>query len=471
VYEAVGDGEDFVFRDYNRAAERMDGVSRQDVIGRNLTKVFPEAEETGLLGLLQSVLRTGEPQSLPITRYQNERIEAWRENYAYQLPSGELVNIYDDITERKRLEADLLHAQKMEAVGRLAGGVAHDFNNLLQVVTGSCDLLLSGQHDAAEQERMLREVRLQSERGAQLVRRLLVFSRRERRVDAAIDLGAVLRGAESLVRRLLKENIRLKIDLADTPLPVAGDQGQLEQVLMNLVVNAADAMPEGGGMEILSGAEGASEVWFSVADSGQGIPTETLDRVFDPYFTTKSAAQGTGLGLAVVHGIVSQHQGRIEIDNRPGEGVTFKVVLPRSEQQTEVVQAQPPARAALQGNGERVLIVEDQDPVRKVMKSMLTRLRYQVTTAADGASARRCAKAERFDLLVSDIVLPDTTGVDLARELRRQMPTLGLLLVSGYAEESVRQSASDVRFLQKPFRLADLEQQVTSALRERPAPG
>ena len=467
VYEAVDDGADFIFRDYNAAAERMDGISREEVLGKRLTVAFPGAEEMGLLGLFQTVWRTGKAQNLPSARYQDERLEGWRENYAYRLPSGEVVAIYDDITEQKRLEADFLHSQKMEAIGRLAGGIAHDFNNLLQVVAGSCDLLLGDKYDAAEQEKMLRDVRLQAERGAQLVRRLLVFSRRESQVTALIDLGDVIRSAETLMLRLLKANIELAVDLADTPLPITGDQGQLEQVLMNLVVNAADAMPEGGGLRIRSGAEGASEVWFSVADTGPGIAVESVDKVFDPYFTTKSAAQGTGLGLAVVDGIVSLHQGRIEVDNRPGEGVTFKVLLPRSERPSEVSRPQSTASSALKGNRERLLVVEDQDPVRAVMKTMLNSLRYEVTTAADGAAARQCAAAGDFDLLISDIVLPDTTGVELAEELRLQRPAMGVLLVSGYVEESVRQRASDIRFLQKPFRLADLAQQVAAALRER----
>ena len=229
-------------------------------------------------------------------------------------------------------------------------------------------------------------------------------------------------------------------------------------------------MAEGGRLEIRCGTEGTSEVWFSVCDTGPGIAAEMIDRVFDPYFTTKSAAQGTGLGLAVVDGIVSLHKGRVEVDNRPHEGVEFKVVLPRSERrESEVAPAKPPPGVASRGAGERVLVVEDQYPVRQIIETMLNSLGYEVTTASDGAAARQRAAQAEFDLLVSDIVLPDTTGVELAIELRTWSSTLAVLLVSGYAADSVRERAAGFRFLQKPFRLEDLAQQTTAALQERSA--
>ncbi|MCP4202727.1 MAG: PAS domain S-box protein [bacterium] len=469
VYEAIDHGSDFVFRDYNRAAERIDGVPREEILGRRLTEAFPGAEEMGLVEILRNVWRTGEPRYLPTALYRDSRMESWRENYVYRLPSGEIVAIYDDVSERKRLETELLHAQKMEAVGRFAGGVAHDFNNLLQVVTGNIDLLLKGNFQPAERDLMLREVQEQAKRGTHLIRRLLVFSRSESYAPTAIDLGEVLRGAETLIRRLLKENIRLTVDLIDAPLPLAGDPGQLEQVLMNLIVNASDAMPEGGTLDLRSGFEGDREVWFSVGDSGPGIAEAMLDKIFDPYFTTESAAQGTGLGLAVVDGIVSLHGGRIEVDNRPGEGIEFRVVLPRNASPAETSGPEPEHAAALRTEGERVLVVEDQELVRGTVESMLGSLGYEVTTAADGGGARECASRQEFDLLVTDIVLPDITGVELAHELRAERPDLAVLLVSGYAEEAVRERGADLRFLQKPFRLEDLAQQAAAALLERPS--
>jgi CheY-like chemotaxis protein len=362
------------------------------------------------------------------------------------------------------------HAQKREAIGRLAGGVAHDFNNLLQVVAGNCELLQGGTFGSADACRMLQEIHQQAERGTQLVRRLLVFSRRESYAPRGMDLGDVLRGAETLVRRLLKENIELIVELAEGPLPVLGDGGQLEQVLMNLVVNASDVMSDGGSLEIRSGEE-AGEVWFSLADTGPGISGEMLNRVFDPYLTTKSEAQGTGLGLAVVDGIVSVHGGRIEVDNRLGSGVEFKIFLPREEADTATPEPTTEGGLPSRSRGDRVLVVEDQELVRGTMQSMLTSLGYEVMSAADGAVARRCAADQEFDLLVSDIVLPDTTGVELAQDFRAARPGLAVLLVSGYAEEAVRERGAEFRFLQRPFRLEDLAQQAADALRDEKAEG
>jgi PAS domain S-box-containing protein len=469
VYEAVDGGKDFVFLDYNRAAEEMGGHSREEVLGKRLTDIFPGADEMGLVDLLANVWRTGEPRQLEARLYRDSRHEGWRENYAYKLPTGEVVAIYDDAGERKRLEAELLHAQKMEAVGRLAGGVAHDFNNLLQVVLGNTDLLLAGAVDEKLHGTMLREIYEQAERGTHLARRLLTFSRRESHAPVAIDLGDVIRGAETLVRRLLKENIDLVIEPAAEPLPILGDSGQLEQVLMNLVVNASDAMPEGGSLTIRSGTESDDLVWLTVADTGPGIAEAVLGKVFDPYFTTKSAAQGTGLGLAVVDGIVSRHDGRIEVDSRPGRGVRFKVVLPRNVSGiAEVPRPADELRAApAAGAGRRVLVVEDQELVRRTIETMLSSLGYVVESAADGVSARKMIQAQQFDIMVSDIVLPDTTGVELAHEIRVTAADFPVLLVSGYAEEAVRERGAEFRFLQKPFRLDDLARQVAAALAER----
>ena len=469
VLEAIDDGKRFVFRDLNRTVARREGVAREDILGRDIFEAFPDLAETDMPEVLQRVWRTDRAEHIPAVPRPPDGLR-WLEFYVYKLPSNEVVVIGNDLTDRKRLEADLLHAQKMEAIGRLAGGVAHDFNNLLQVVAGNCELLQGGTFGSTDANRMLHEIHQQAERGTQLVRRLLVFSRRESYAPTGIDLGEVLRGAETLVRRLLKENIDLVVELTEEPLPVTGDGGQLEQVLMNLVVNASDVMPGGGTLEIRSGEE-AGDVWFSVADTGPGISEDMLDKVFDPYFTTKSAAQGTGLGLAVVDGIVSVHGGRIEVDNRPGNGIEFKIFLPRNEERPTTPEPEATANAPLRSRGDRVLVVEDQELVRGTIQSMLMSLGYEVTSAADGAEARECAADQDFDLLVSDIVLPDTTGVELAQDLRAARPRLAVLLVSGYAEEAVRERGAEFRFLRKPFRLEDLAQQAADALRSRKIDG
>ena len=470
VLEVMDNGERFLFKDFNRAAAQREGVAREDIIDREIFDMFPYLKEIGMPEVLRAVWRTGQTKHIPEVHNPGGR-EGWMDFQVYKLPSGEVVIVGTDMTERKQLESDFLHAQKMEAIGRLAGGVAHDFNNLLQVVLGNTELLLLSDDAATAGRPMLTEIQEQAERGAQLARQLLVFSRREFYSPSRIDINDFVKGAATLLARLIKENIALVLDLAEEALPIDGDRGQLEQTLMNLVVNASDAMPEGGELTIRSGggdlAEGdGAGAWFSVSDTGTGIPDELVDRIFDPYFTTKSAARGTGLGLAVVHGIVSVHGGHVDLDNRPGEGITFRVTLPRSSREGSEAAVETPQVAVPRAEGGRVLVVEDQDPVREMLSTMLTSLGYEVSTASDGAEARARIAADEYQLLVSDIVLPDTTGVELAHEFRTRRPSLAVLLVSGYAEETVRARGVELKFLQKPFRLADLARQASSALLE-----
>ncbi len=233
-----------------------------------------------------------------------------------------------DVTERRRAQEQLLQAQKMEAVGRLAGGVAHDFNNLLQAMLGVVQLEILKLRQAGREDETLAELKGLVDRGAQLARQLLLFSRREKPRVAPLDLNDVVTGTQKLLKRLLRENIDLRIQPVDDSLPVIGDRGQLEQVLVNLAVNAADAMPEGGRLGVRTGRGEGDEAWLEVTDSGQGIPEDVRDRIFEPFFTTKGRHTGTGLGLSVVHGIVTEHSGRIELDSTVGRGTTFRVVLP-----------------------------------------------------------------------------------------------------------------------------------------------
>jgi PAS domain S-box-containing protein len=381
----------------------------------------------------------------------------------------------EDITEQKHLEEQLRHAQKMEAVGRLAGGVAHDFNNLLQAALTTVQLLRLGGQDPRERDEQLAELEEHFRRGAQLARQLLLFSRREAPRPERLDLVGVVEGAVRLLQRLIPASVRLIVEIAGRPLRVEGDRGQLEQVLMNLVVNAVDAMPKGGKLTIRAGREGPRAVWFEVADTGAGIPEEIRERLFEPFFTTKDPGKGTGLGLSVVHGIVTQHNGRIEVEGRPGRGATFRVVLPCSGSGAfPAVPAESTAQAAVAepsatfpgSPAHRIMVVDDSPAIRALFEAILAREGHEVVVAASAEEALEQPASRAFDLLLTDLTLPGTSGLALAGALRDRWPDLAVVVVSGQAEdEALREAARGrVRFLQKPVAVEVLLEAVRAAL-------
>jgi PAS domain S-box-containing protein len=389
------------------------------------------------------------------------------------------IAIVQDITERERaeeaqrqLEGQLLQAQKMQAIGSLAGGVAHDFNNLLQAMIGQVELVRSAPGDPARVAASVSELEQQIRRGAALARQLLLFSRREATKPEALDLNGVIEGARHLLGRLVRDDITLKVELATEPLPVFADRGKLDQVLMNLVVNASDAMPEGGQLTIRSGVAEGERVWLSVEDTGDGIPPAIRERIFEPFFTTKGD-QGSGLGLSVVHGIVTQHGGAIRIADREGGGTIFHIELPKA--QPAAGRAIPEPRAGEGdlplGAGERILVVEDEDAARGALVDLLTMLGYLVTGVASSEDAGRLPVEPVYDLLLTDLLLPGASGADLVRGLQARWRRLKVILMSGYAEdEAVRRGVGGgwVRFLQKPFDMKTLAQEVAAVLHEEP---
>ncbi len=375
----------------------------------------------------------------------------------------------EDLTATKQLEAQLRQAQKMEAVGRLAGGVAHDFNNLLQAMLSATQVLRAGSAEPIPATR-LGELEDHIRRGAQLTRQLLLFARKEKPAPAPVDLNELLRESARLMRRLVRENITIDVQLADQPLVIFADPTQLGQVVMNLTVNSSDAMAGGGVLTIRAGNEGDGEVFFSVADTGHGIPDEIRARLFEPFFTTKEAGRGTGLGLSVVHGIVSAHGGRIDLESAPGRGTTFRIVLPRAASGTHLIVSDAVVAGELAtGRGERVLLVEDEEAARAGLIEILTMLGYRVDAVGSAEEAGRLPAKPPFDLLLTDLMLPGASGSDLARGLRERWPGLKVILMSGYAnDEAVRRgvAAGAVRFLQKPFDMETLARELRAALAE-----
>jgi PAS domain S-box-containing protein len=382
-------------------------------------------------------------------------------------PSGTIVNfvaVKRDITQEVSMEAQLRQAQKLEAIGRLAGGVAHDFNNMLQAMLSHVQLL---QREPHRQTAELAELEEQIRRGATLAQRLLLFSRPERAQHERVDVNEIVRGTCVLLRRVLRANIVLTTDVNKTPVFVEADRGQLDQVLVNLAINAADAMPGGGRLTIRTGRREDS-AWFEVADTGTGIPDDIRHKLFDPFFTTKPAGKGTGLGLSIVHGIVTSHGGRVEVETEVGKGTTFRALIPAAAAPEEPVATPQPAESRLRsGHGERVLLVEDEAAARESLKEILVMLGYDVTAVGSGREAGVVPAQPKVDVLLSDIMLPDVDGVSIAQGLRDRWPNLRIILMSGYAEDEALGRMTDlgpVRFLQKPFDLATLAREIGSAL-------
>ena len=379
-----------------------------------------------------------------------------------------------DVTERRNVEEQLLQSQRMDAIGNLAGGVAHDFNNLLQAMLTNALLLRERAADAERVRELARHLEEEIMRGGALTRQLLVFSRRETTRPGLLDLNEVVRASTSLLGRLLRENIQLTVELPRDPLHVVADRGQLDQVLMNLAVNAADAMPGGGRLAVRTGA-GQDHVWLQLSDTGCGIADEIRGRIFEPFFTTKSTGKGTGLGLAVVHGIVTRHGGSVTVHSRPGAGATFTIRLPLAPGGEPAVPpaTAEPAASAPRGEGRSILVVEDEEGVRNGLVEILRALDYRVAAAESSAAALRIAADESFDLVLCDLLLPDGSGTEVVAGLVARRPGLKVVLMSGYAqEEAVRLGVTEgkVRFLQKPFDITTLARELDEALAETSRP-
>ena len=377
------------------------------------------------------------------------------------------VGVGADITEQRELEQQLQHARKLDAVGQLAGGVAHDFNNILTGISGYTEFALArgGQLDD-ELRSDLEQILAGARRAGDLTRQLLTFARREAAAPQVVDVNAVIGGVGSFIRGTLREDIDLCTEL-DPGLPrIKIDPGQFEQVLMNLVLNAGDAMPDGGTLTISTSASQAGEATITVRDTGTGMTEATRARVFEPFFTTKEVGKGTGLGLASVYGIVDACGGRIAVESGLGEGTVFTLVFPSTQENPAVPAVEPePARV---GGSERILLVEDDDLVRKLTHEMLVREGYTVTAAGTPEDALR--HDEPWDLLLTDVVMPTMNGPQLAARLAAERPRFRVLFTSGYSGETmVARGALDPEapLLQKPFTNRELAQSVRDVL-DRP---
>jgi len=609
IYEAENNGEDFIFKDLNRAGEQIDKVTRGEVIGKSVLEIFPSVKEYGLFDVLQRVWKTGQPEHHPMVMYEDERITGWKDYFIYKLPTDQIVAIYSDETERKQAEealresekrmkailsaspvgvalfinrklnwanmmfykltgyeqgslvgqelrviftsdeeyervgrelytgvdksgigevetkwirqdgkiidcslracsldpkdpfreqivtvadiseakqlaAQFLHAQKMEAVGILAGGVAHDFNNILTTIIGNADLALMevGKDGSLREE--IEEIRAAGERAASLTRQLLTFSRKQIIQPEFLDLNELLTDIEKMLDRLIGEDIELLMIPGPALWQVKVDPGQMEQVIMNLVINARDAMPRGGKLTIETANADLDENYFrkrglqeekpgayvmlAVSDSGIGIDKETQSHIFEPFFTTKEVGKGTGLGLSTVYGIVKQNNGFIWVYSEPGQGSAFKVYLPKAKgDAASEKKEQHPVTAP--GGSETVLIVEDDDSLRKFSQRALQQHGYSVLEAENGEDALKVSEAYAgsIDLLITDVVMPGMGGKETAERLQPLYPRMKVLYTSGYTDNTIVHHgvlATGLNFLQKPFSPEALTRKVREIL-------
>jgi two-component system cell cycle sensor histidine kinase/response regulator CckA len=393
------------------------------------------------------------------------------------------IHMVEDITEHKRLENHFLQSQKMETVGRLAGGIAHDFNNILTVLGGYSQLTLLGLGENDPMRGNIEEIKKATERAAALTHQLLAFSRRQVLNMRVLDLNMLLRGLEKMLVRIIGEDIQLNIILAEDLGMVKTDRGQIEQVVLNLAVNARDAMPEGGNLTIETmnvtldegytrshiGIPPGPYVRLSVSDTGCGMPPEVKERVFEPFFTTKGKGQGTGLGLSTVYGIVKQSGGNIWVYSEPGQGTTFKIYLPRVDEEADALPSREETGYLPKGN-ETVLLVEDEPSVRELAARILREQGYYVLEAANGEEAMHLISEhvkEKIHLLLTDVVMPQMGGKELVEQFRILHPYAKALFISGYTDKVIIQQSgfkSGELFLEKPFSPMELAKKVREVL-------
>jgi nitrogen-specific signal transduction histidine kinase/ActR/RegA family two-component response regulator len=388
----------------------------------------------------------------------------------------------EDITERKRLEDQLRRAQKMEAVGQLAGGVAHDFNNLLMVIQGYSEVMLARLDPAEPLRKNAEEIQKATERAASLTRQLLAFSRMQVLRPKILDLNAVLAEMGKMLPRLIREDIELRIVPGASLGSVKADQSQIEQVILNLLVNARDAMPRGGKLTIETasaelndeyarghtGVRPGKYAMLAVSDTGVGMDSETQAHIFEPFFTTKELGKGTGLGLATVYGIVKQSSGWIWVYSEVGKGTTFKIYLPQVDERVQPPESSK-TRSLAPGGTETILVVEDQDSIRELTREFLKGSGYTMLEARDGSEALQLAERYKgvIDLLVTDVVMPKMGGRELAHRLSAVRPLIKVLYMSGYAENSAAEPDildQNSVWLQKPFPLDSLLHKVREVL-------
>jgi PAS domain S-box-containing protein len=457
-------------KSWNRAAERIFGWMEDEVTGKPLP-IVPEEDEPFFRGNVERLKRG---QTIAGVERQRRRRDGSGVDVAlWNAPQKDCagnvigaISVIADITDRRKLEEQFRQAQKMEAVGRLAGGVAHDFNNLLTVITGYTQMILDGLEEQNSLRSYVEEIVHASDSAAALTNQLLAFSRRQIVKPQVLDLNTLVEGMDNLLHRLIGEDVELVTKLGQGLPRVRVDAGQFQQVMMNLAVNARDAMPEGGMMTIATaaasldqpGPEGLAAgnyVLLSVSDNGRGMSEETRSRIFEPFFTTKGRGKGTGLGLSTVYGIVKQAGGEVTADSEIGGGTTFRIYLPAIDR-AAAASVTPGTAAERKTGTETVLVVEDERGLRKLVREVLQQSGYTVLQAADFGEALNVSERHpgSIHLCLTDMVLPGISGKELAARMQRLRPRMRVLFMSGHTDHAVLEHGArepGTHFLQKPF--------------------
>jgi signal transduction histidine kinase len=468
---------DIRFIDVNPAFERITGVERNKIINNTAGEILPGFERF-LITTYKSLV-SGE-QHIHSVYYFKER-ETYLETTSFTPDSDRLITIFTDITESRKvqeenraLQSQLFQAQKMEDVGRLAGGIAHDFNNLLTAIHGYTDLALMQKSNEQKLKENLEQISLATQRAAQLAQQLLFFSKRETEQHQPSNLNDVIANLDKMLRRIIGEHISVQLDLEPDIWVCSVNHNQIEQIIMNLAINARDAMPSGGSLTITTknafinkknltffplGRSGKF-VCLAVEDTGTGMNRETMGQIFKPFFTTKDSGKGTGLGLSVVNGIVNEHNGWINVYSEKDRGTTFKIYLPATGEGTPEYEEQFELREQYRGQGEKILFVEDDDSIREYMHAQLLENGYTVIAARDVKEAIELSVGDDYaiDLLFTDAVLPDKNGTELIDTLFNHNPELKVILTSGYAYGNTDVPAlngKSFRFINKPYTLND----------------
>jgi signal transduction histidine kinase/pSer/pThr/pTyr-binding forkhead associated (FHA) protein/ActR/RegA family two-component response regulator len=477
VYKAINNGKDFVVVDVNKADEKIERIKKSQKLGKNLLKGSSEFKDIYLLLLetLQNVWETGKPERRTITISHEDKIKASRDYYVYPLPSGEIVAIYDDVTDRKKAESEqkalqeqLFRSQKMESIGAFASGTAHNFRNILQAILGNIEYLEMIHAEKAEVGELAKSVHDSVEKGVALINNLLHFSKREGEYELAeVDLAEIILETHEIIERVFDKNIEIVLNL-EKNLFVKGNRALLGQVFMNLFTNARDAM-SGGGRLVVEAKKNSGKVIAKVSDTGHGMDKEILEKIFDPFFTLKEVGKGTGLGLSTSHGIVDQHRGSITVTSKPGKGTTFTIQLP-------LIKAKKPEKAMpkkelLFGNGQKVLIVDDERPALEALSNLTKTLGYEPISIEKPTEALKKYNKMSPDVVLLDRSMPEMDGSNFIMKLMKIDPKARIIIISGYEESGPDGIEEDVKslimgYLTKPFKVEELSRALSQALKE-----
>jgi len=490
VFEPIDNGQDFLFKDFNQAGEAIEGVSRDEVIGRRLTEVFPGVEAFGLLDVFRRVWQTGEPIHHPVSYYEDDRLQGWRENKVYKLPSGEVVTVYDDITSQKQVEEEKLvveqslqRAKKMEAIGLMAGGVAHDLNNILSGIIGYPELILLQLPKDSELRIPVQAIRESGERAAVVVADLLTVARGVASARTVASLNTLLMeylgSPECHQLQSLHPQVRwhqfLSPDLPD----ISCSPVHIKKCIMNLAINAAEAIDNSGSVTLSTssivpdlqwarknGLEQRQYVVLTVADTGEGIPKKSIEHIFEPFFTKKVMGRsGTGLGLAVVWNTVKEHNGTVTVTSSD-QGTTFELFFPASEEAATKTESAGLEKQT--GDGERILVVDDEPQLLDIAGRMLGVLGYDVVCVSSGEEAVTYLQSHRADLVLFDMLMePGINGRQTYEQILRLHPGQKAVVVSGFAkndEVTATLKLGACEFLKKPYSMEELGRAVRKGL-------